>query len=81
MGAHSIAHAQTDTSSTDTSRYRVAIFSPLYLDSAFNDSGSYRYDKSFPKFINPGMFFFCAAAASCCSSVVLLTSPMIRLIF
>ena len=58
MGAHSIAHAQTDTSSTDTSRYRVAIFSPLYLDSAFNDSGSYRYDKSFPKFINPGLEFY-----------------------
>ena len=58
IGAHFIARAQADTSFADTSRYRVAIFSPLYLDSAFDVSGNYRYDKSFPKFINPGLEFY-----------------------
>jgi hypothetical protein len=39
-------------------RYRIAIFVPLYLDSAFDASGNYRYDKNFPKFINPGLEFY-----------------------
>lgn len=39
-------------------RYTVAVFAPLYLDSAFDPSGQYRYDKSFPKFITPGLEFF-----------------------
>lgn len=36
--------------------YHVAIFSPLYLDSAFNGS-IYKYGKSFPKFVQPGLDF------------------------
>ena len=36
----------------------LAIFAPLYLDSAFDATGSYRYDKNFPKFINPGLEFY-----------------------
>ncbi|HTI11931.1 MAG TPA: ABC transporter substrate-binding protein [Puia sp.] len=40
------------------SRHQVAIFVPLYLDSAFDASNNYRYDKSFPKFINPGLEFY-----------------------
>jgi len=60
-------YAQADTSfrrqdtshvQQDTNRLRLAIFTPLYLDSAFDGSGSYRYDKSFPKFINPGLEFY-----------------------
>ena len=39
-------------------RHQVAIFAPLYLDSAFDASGNYRYDKNFPKFINPGLEFY-----------------------
>jgi len=39
-------------------RYTVAVFAPLYLDSAFDASGEYRYDKNFPKFINPGLEFY-----------------------
>jgi hypothetical protein len=52
--------AQVDTSRrvTDTPRYRVAIFAPLYLDSAFDATGSYRYDKNFPKYFNPGLEFY-----------------------
>lgn len=39
-------------------RHQVAIFVPLYLDSAFDASNNYRYDKNFPKFINPGLEFY-----------------------
>ncbi|MFI5156176.1 MAG: amino acid ABC transporter substrate-binding protein [Chitinophagales bacterium] len=48
------AQAQMDS----TRRHRVAIFTPLYLDSAFDATGNYRYDKNFPKFINPGLEFY-----------------------
>ena len=37
---------------------QIALFVPLYLDSAFDESGSYRFDNSFPKFLNPGIEFF-----------------------
>lgn len=37
--------------------FKVAIFAPLYLDSAFNASGSYRYGKTFPKFTLQGLDF------------------------
>src|SRR4051812_27616776 len=47
--------AQADTSHK---RYTVAVFTPLYLDSAFDAAGEYRYDKYFPKFINPGLEFY-----------------------
>jgi len=49
------AFAQTDTAHK---RYTVAVFTPLYLDSAFDASGEYRYDKNFPKFISPGLEFY-----------------------
>lgn len=39
-------------------RYQVAVFTPLYLDSAFDAAGNYRYNKYFPKFINPGLEFY-----------------------
>jgi len=40
-------------------RHKIAIFAPLYLDSAFNELGEYRYQKyTFPKFINPGLEFY-----------------------
>lgn len=38
-------------------KHKIAIFAPLYLDSAFNDT-SYRYGSQFPKFINPGLEFY-----------------------
>lgn len=65
-----IVFSQTDTSllkkdsaavikkDTVPQRSRVAIFTPLFLDSAFDASGNYRYDKQFPKFINPGLEFW-----------------------
>ncbi len=40
-------------------KYKVAIFAPLYLDSAFNSTHEYRYAKNvFPKFINSGLEFY-----------------------
>lgn len=39
-------------------RKRIAVFTPLYLDSAFDASGNYRYSKTFPKFINSGLEFW-----------------------
>ena len=49
--------AQTD--SCANTKYKVAIFAPLYFDSAFNYGNEYRYTKNvFPKFINPGLEFY-----------------------
>jgi ABC-type branched-subunit amino acid transport system substrate-binding protein len=39
-------------------RYQVAVFTPLYLDSAFDETNTYRYGKAFPKFINAGLEFY-----------------------
>jgi hypothetical protein len=38
--------------------HRISVFLPLYLDSAFDKSGSYKFNETFPKFINPGLEFF-----------------------
>ncbi len=40
------------------SKQKIAVFVPLYLDSAFDATNTYRYDKNFPKFINPGLEFY-----------------------
>ncbi len=43
----------------DIPKHKIAIFTPLYLDSAFNEVYEYRYSKNtFPKFINPGLEFY-----------------------
>ncbi|GGB04658.1 hypothetical protein GCM10011511_29940 [Puia dinghuensis] len=54
------ADAQVDSTMrlNDSLRRKIAIFAPLYLDSAFDATGAYRYDKNFPKFINPGLEFY-----------------------
>ncbi|MGN6294823.1 MAG: ABC transporter substrate-binding protein [Chitinophagaceae bacterium] len=49
-------HAQDSTVAT---KPKIAIFAPLYLDSAFDATNEYRYAKTvFPKFINPGLEFY-----------------------
>jgi len=45
-------------SSAQIVKHKIAIFSPLYLDSAFDDLNNYRYEKQFPRFINPGLEFY-----------------------
>lgn len=42
----------------DSAKHKIAIFVPLYLDSAFDEFNNYRFDKQFPKFINPGLEFY-----------------------
>lgn len=44
---------------SDLLKRKIAIFAPLYLDSAFDYNENYRYAKNvFPKFINPGLEFY-----------------------
>ncbi len=55
--------AQTDTavaplSSPVPDGYKISVFAPLYLDSAFDATGSYRYGKTMPKFISSGVEFY-----------------------
>ena len=49
------AYAQNDSANQ---AHRIAIFAPLYLDSAFDATINYRFDKTFPKFLNPGLEFY-----------------------
>lgn len=44
--------------SQETRRHKIALFTPLYLDSSFDASGNYRFDKQFPKFLNAGLEFY-----------------------
>jgi ABC-type branched-subunit amino acid transport system substrate-binding protein len=41
-----------------TKMHRIAIFVPLYLDSAFDATGAYRFDKTLPRYISPGLEFY-----------------------
>ncbi|MFI5193919.1 MAG: hypothetical protein ACHQD7_07665 [Chitinophagales bacterium] len=53
IAAHGRSGAQTTSA-----RYHIAVFLPLFLDSAFDASGNYRFDQSFPKYISPGLEFY-----------------------
>jgi len=54
VAAFHLANAQSDVP-----KHKIAIFAPLYLDSAFYADGEYKYAKNtFPKFINPGLEFY-----------------------
>ena len=49
----------TASAQPDQPKHKIAIFAPLYLDSAFNEEDKYRYaGNTFPKFINPGLEFY-----------------------
>ena len=50
------AHAFSQNGNAE--KLKIAVFTPVYLDSAFDAIGNYRYEKSFPKFINPGLEFY-----------------------
>lgn len=45
-------------------RHKIALFAPLYLDSAYDATYSYKFDKAFPKFLNPGLDFYQGAQAA-----------------
>ena len=38
--------------------YKVGVFVPLYLDSAFTETGTYRFGKGFPRQSLPGLEFY-----------------------
>ena len=46
------------TQSSDSTRYHIAVFLPLYLDSAFDTNGNYKFDQIFPKYLSPGLEFY-----------------------
>lgn len=40
-------------------RHKIAIFTPLYLDSVFDAAGNFKYDKNpFPRFVSAGLEFY-----------------------
>jgi hypothetical protein len=53
-----------NANSQEIKRHKIALVAPLYLDSAFDYSGQYRFDKTFPKFLNPGVEFYLGAQAA-----------------
>jgi hypothetical protein len=42
-------------------KHKIAIFTPLYLDSAFDATGNFRYEKTGAKFVNAGLDFYYGA--------------------
>ncbi|MBO9573615.1 MAG: ABC transporter substrate-binding protein, partial [Chitinophagaceae bacterium] len=44
--------------SAEPKRLKIALFTPLYLDSAFDQSLNYKQGKIFPKYINAGLEFY-----------------------
>ena len=49
---------QTENLIAQNGRQKIAVFVPLYLDSAFDETNTYRFEKVFPKFLNPGLEFY-----------------------
>lgn len=51
--------AATTIAQSTITRQKIALFVPLYLDSAFDATTlEYRYGKQFPKYISPGLEFY-----------------------
>lgn len=42
-------------------RHKIAVFTPLYLDSTFDATGSFKYEKTGAKFVTPGLDFYYGA--------------------
>jgi ABC-type branched-subunit amino acid transport system substrate-binding protein len=51
----------TTLNAQEAERHKIAIFTPLYLDSAFDATGNFRYEKTGAKFVNPGLDFYYGA--------------------
>src|SRR5215212_2870206 len=45
----------------DIRRHKIAIFTPVYLDSAFDATGNFRYEKTGARFVNAGLDFYYGA--------------------
>lgn len=56
VGLNPIAFSQDSSTVTKSPLYRIGLFAPLYLDSAFDQNAEYRYPRiTFPKYIIPGL--------------------------
>jgi hypothetical protein len=53
-----LAIASPAQSGAQQKRLKVALFVPLYLDSAFDETSMYRHGISFPKYIKAGLEFY-----------------------
>ena len=57
--AHCLLPVTSNAQYDSTQKHKIAIFAPLYLDSAFNRHDEFRYTKNtLPSFINPGLEFY-----------------------
>lgn len=57
--ASCILHFSADAQTDSLKKHKIAIFAPLYLDSAFDAGNEYRYAKNvFPGYINSGLEFY-----------------------
>lgn len=45
-------------SAAQSARLKVAVITPLYLDSAFDSGSDYKFGMNFPKYINAGLEFY-----------------------
>src|SRR5688572_15621158 len=45
-------------SAQDSVKHKIAVFAPLFLDSAFNEHGEFRYGKQMPRFMQQGIEFY-----------------------
>ncbi|GAB4091089.1 ABC transporter substrate-binding protein [Flaviaesturariibacter terrae] len=45
-------------------RHKIALCTPLYLDSAFDATNNYRFNTAFPKYLNAGLEFYLGAQAA-----------------
>jgi Periplasmic binding protein len=52
---------QTGVQAQEIQKHQIAIFTPLYLDSAFDASGNFRYEKTGARFVNAGLDFYYGA--------------------
>jgi ABC-type branched-subunit amino acid transport system substrate-binding protein len=60
---NSVVHAQQVPQSQQiqpqqVQTLKIAFFTPLYLDSAFDGGYNYKFGKNFPKFLSPGLEFY-----------------------
>ncbi|HTN07097.1 ABC transporter substrate-binding protein [Agriterribacter sp.] len=60
--ANSIAAQDSATTHHAIKVPRIAVFAPLYLDSAFDASGNYRFAKTVPRYMSAGLDFYQGAA-------------------
>jgi hypothetical protein len=59
LGIIFLITASAGTAQDTLPKFKIAIFAPLYLDSAFDETDEYRYARTtFPKFLNPGLEFY-----------------------